>query len=172
MARRKLRRVALGVTLVVFLALLTDRVALYMWGLGVRGFYRSLHQSIDSAFSGSTQSMSITEMRWDEIAFVEGDDGPTDLGFMKSNVRPDFIRRDRHGLSLWYLPPKLAWTTRLYPPYSGAGNPPRSYRPVEYYQYKLVMYGTGRWAKPVVELYSGPEQQPIPLTAARPEIFP
>jgi hypothetical protein len=171
MARRKVRRVALAFAVVAFAALLTDRVVLYVWGLGVRGFYGSLHRNVDSAFRGGGPTMSLTEIRWDEISFMQGEDGPTDLNFMKSSVRPDCIRMDRHGIRLWYLPPALAWTTRLYPFYSGTGTRPRSYRPVDHYQYMLVMHGKGG-AKPVVELYAGPEQTAVPLTAKHPDVFP
>jgi hypothetical protein len=170
MPRSRFRQIVVAVAVAVLLALLTDRIALYTWGLAVRDFHRSLHQSIEGL--SSSASMSLTETSWHELVFVMSEDRPTDLIFLKSRVRPDAIRMDSHGIRLWYLPPALAWTTRVYPFYPGTGKRPRSYRPVDHYQYMLVFHGKGKWAKPVVELYRGPEQRPVAVTATRPELFP
>ena len=175
MTRHRARRLGAGIVILILLAFLVDRVALYAWGLGVLRFRRSLHETIESMYArvnAKSISISIADLRWDELLFLESESGPTDINFMKSSVRPDCIRMDRNGITIWYLPPGLAWTTRLFPFYSGPGARPRSYRPVDHYQYMLTTHGTGKWAKPVVGLYAGPDRRPVPLTVARPELFP
>ena len=165
MTQRRARWIGIGVLLIFLGAFLVDRVALYAWGLGVLHFRDALHQSIAAAFKPGTRSVSISEISRGEVMFMEAESGPTDIGFMKSSVRPDYIRKDAHGIELWYLPPALAWTTRFYPRCPDC-------RPIDHYQYLLVMHGTGKWGKPVVDLYWGRDRQPVPVTTTRPEVFP
>jgi hypothetical protein len=174
MQRVKFRRVALGIAAALFLALLTDRVALYAWGVGVRGFYRSLHQYVESSGTNTSPGISIGDVKWYELPIGEDENGPLSVPFMNSSVRPDYIQRDRYGFTLWYFPPRLAWTTRLLPVYSGDESPrPRSFSPVHYYAYRLSFHGSGKWSKAVVELSRpGVDDRPIPVTARCPEIFP
>lgn len=167
MKRLRYRHVAVGVVLAVCLALLVDRIALYVWGLGVRSFFRSLHHSVEVASTSGTSGKAIGEMSWGDVLFVATKDGVTDLGFMASSVRPDYARFEGHAITLWFFPPALAWTARLFPSDPGV-SPELNPRPVEHYQYMLVVKGS----KPVVELFLGPEHRPVPISATRPTLFP
>ena len=127
-----------------------------MRGVSVFGASDALSmRRTESMYTEHTKGISVADLRWDEMTFLQSESGPTAISFMRSSVRPDYIRMEPHGITLWYLPPALAWTTRLYPFYSGPGDRPRSYRPVDHYQYMLATYSTGKWAKPVAKLYSG-----------------
>lgn len=159
--------------LLVLLAFLVDRIALYSWGLGVIRYYRLLSQSPDRT---STKATSITELTLGDIPLMihsyPPPPRPSHVGFEKSGVRPDHIRLDATGgIHLWYLPPALAWTTRLYPPYRGEGPRP-SYRPVDHYLYGIVIRVAPDTERPEVQLYRGFERKEIPANVRWPEVFP
>lgn len=168
------RRIGIALAVAVLLAILVDRIVLYAWGLGVITFYRTLDQSLALA-STSKEVGSITDMTSGDVQLMfqsyPPPERPMHVGFEHSIVRPDHIRIDSsNGIHLWYLPPVLAWTTRLYPPYGGSGSRPKSYRPVDYYQYDLVIRMASDTQKPMIELYRS--QQRVPPTTRRPDVFP
>ncbi len=168
MMRSRARQIGLGVLVVAVVAVLVDRVSLYVWGLGVRSFFRSLDQSAAILASRPASSGSVDQLAWDRVLLVITADGPSGLSFMAASVRPDYIQLERQGVKLWFFPPALAWTTRLFPAESAVAGGLQGYRPVEHYQYMLVVEGS----RPVVRLFVGQEHQPVPVTAIRPDIFP
>jgi len=110
------RFVSRVVLVLVLAAVLTDRIALYAWGCAVirlyRGFCVPASGPIDASLIGPPM-----------LGFGKEEGGcQLDLLLYGSSVRPDDIRLGplRHGgtdctLRLTFLPPPLAWSTRLFP---------------------------------------------------------
>jgi hypothetical protein len=112
-AGRLLWRLAI---LLLVAAVVTDRIALYAWGLSVIRLYRG--------FCVANSGSGLADMPGPMLGFgkEEGAGCHLDLLMYGSSVRPDDIRLGplRHGgtdctLRLTFLPPPLAWSTRLFP---------------------------------------------------------
>ena len=172
-----MRRAVMVVLSVVLAAVLIDRVALHAWNHRVLTFYRELH---DSLHSTSEKATSITDMTWGDMLWActttwlrpeVGSETRPEVGFEKSGVRPDHVRVDDSGaLRLFYLPPALAWTTRVFPRYSGSGQRPKSYRPLDHYQYEIRFSCSSDAGTPVVEIFRGWDREPVPVAGVNPGV--
>jgi hypothetical protein len=89
---------------------------------------------------------------------------PTHVSFETSNVRPDHVRIDhRGGIQLWYMPPVLAWSTRILPRYSGSTPAPPHYRAVDQHMYIVAIEVTSETGLPTARLYRGLEREPVDI---------
>jgi hypothetical protein len=118
----------LAVTILVIVAsIVVDRVSLFVWEGRVRDFYARVKRDAPAFWMDGKRA----------IGWQPRNDADLDprvaVSFQETSVRPDGVIVDSEkGLQLVFLPPALAWTTRLYPRYSldrGSPIPPiMSYR--------------------------------------------
>jgi hypothetical protein len=133
--------------ILILAAVVTDRIALYGWGYSVIALYRGFCVPNPNPSGGLRPPM--LGFGKDEGGFCRGD-----LFLYGSTVRPDAVRLDRTSrsssgctLSLLFLPPRLAWSTRLFP--GGRGGWPGTF----YYGYELRLTDPGSSGRGECRLY-------------------
>jgi hypothetical protein len=138
----------IGVTLTLA-AIVTDRVALYGWGHSVIGLYRWFCVPNPNANANGGLRPPMLGFGKDEGGFCSAN-----VFLYGSTVRPDAVRLDRTTrsssdctLSLLFLPPRLAWSTRLFP--GGRAGWPSAF----YYGYELRLTDPGRPGRGECRLY-------------------
>ena len=142
--RRGLIRI---VVFVIIAATITDRIALYAWGYSVL----RLHRWLCVPASGGAG------VRSPLLGFGRNDEGrcAMNLLMLGSAVRPDEVRvgpsHSRSGdctVSLLFLPPPLAWSTRVFPLREPSGSV-RAF----YYGYELRVTDSGTPGRFECKLY-------------------
>jgi len=162
MSRRLRRALAIPLALLIG-AVVIDRIALYAWGHAVLAFYGGIHTSVNSS-----AALPLEKLRPPWIA-VNGPGEPSDIAldllFHGSAIRPDrVLLTSRHKLTLLFLPPRLAWTPRVFPLSLGGGGGSRE--PVLSYALTFVM-DPATPTKP--ELYL--RDRPIPPGTSWPSFY-
>jgi hypothetical protein len=94
------------------------------------------------------------------------------LSLEPGQARPDFVFVKGKVLELLYLPPALAWTTRIFP-LRPRGLQYRMYRPKDYYGYRIAADFSGE-SLPAFRLYRVKhfEAQELSADTRHPEVFP
>ena len=145
----RLKRIAAGTLVAATLCLVADRVALYTWGFRVISLYRQLQRTKNPALLAG----SLANLTEPPSYMVSAEPGRRDfmLSLEHSSVRPDRISVDNQWVHLSFLPPLLAWSTRIYP-FQPAGTPQTWYRPVDHYEYRISVRDRGE-SSPEFKLY-------------------
>jgi hypothetical protein len=184
MARRlKVRFIALLLLSAFVAAFLVDRIALYSWGSSVLRQFQRYRQSV-SPSAISRPSVSITEAT--ELPLWMG---PTEsprshtadpyrnradlfLSLEPGFARPALVFVKGRVIELVYLPPSLAWTTRIFP-LRPRGLPYRMYRPKDYYGYRIDADFSSD-SLPVFKIYRVVqfEAHELPAHTRNPRLFP
>ena len=144
--RLRPRTIALSILGAIAVALLIDRIALYLWAASVLRQFQHYRSAVESAQSGP--AISLTEITEPPI-WISGirtpNAGPPHNAFEACNyllslepslARPSVVSVKGLELSLTYMPPAAAWTTRIFP-LRPHGLPYRYYRPQDYYAYEI-----------------------------------
>lgn len=173
------RSVALVVLAIAGLAILVDRIALYTWEASVlRQFQR--YRLSASPEQSSQSSVSLTEVSqpplW--IKALRANDGRSPnpdllLALEPAIARPNFVSIKGYVATLLYLPPALAWTTRLFP-LRPSGLQYRYYRAKDHYGYQIEADFTPADGPPAFKLFRATSsgKQELPPDTHLPELFP
>jgi hypothetical protein len=172
---------------VIILALLVDRIALYTWSLSViRQFQRYRQTALAASDYAHPQTpVSISEITEPPLwigPITSPGSRPTDVHSDCVNVRislepalarPDFVSIIGQRLALRYLPPRLAWTTRIFRlrPFD---LPYRLYRSKDHYGYSIAADFADTTRPPIFRLYrvTSFSQKELPGDTRLPELFP
>lgn len=167
--RRSLRRFLWRLIIPLILAaVVTDRVALYGWGYSVIRLYQGFCLP-------NPNPTGVLRPPWLSFGKDEGGFCSVNLLTYGSSVRPDEVRLGRSSrsssdctLTLLFLPPRLAWSTRLFP--RGRTGWPS----VFYYGYELTLtdLGTsGRTCRLYRAVYSDSERTVVPPDSRWPHFY-
>ena len=166
------------------LAFLVDRIALYTWGLSVLRQFQRYRQSASPSVR-LQPSVSISDVTEPPLWIgpitsprSSATDGHGDrvrvlISFEPALARPDSVFVKGHIVELLYLPPALAWTTRIFP-LRPHGLPYRLYRPKDHYGYRIAADFSGVDDLPVFKVYrvTNFNEYEIPADTRLPELFP
>ena len=173
-SRLRPRSLGLLALMVIGIALLVDRIVLYGWATSViRQFHR--YQQATSPSRSNQSSVSISEVTepplW--IQGVQAERVNILISLEPALARPDFVSIKGHLVELLYLPPPLAWTTRIFP-FRPAGLQYRLYRPKDHYGYQISADFAVPTGPPVFKLYRVTNLEPheLPADTRLPELFP
>jgi hypothetical protein len=184
MTRPRPRSVALSILGAIAVALLVDRIALYLWAVSVMHQFQHYRSVVQSAQSASGPAISLMEMTeppvW--IASARPPNMPPRNAFEACNymlslepslARPSVISVKGLELSLTYMPPAAAWTTRIFP-LRPHGLPYRYYRPQDYYAFEISADFSSPNGLPAFRLYrvTNDERREVPPETRLPEWFP
>jgi hypothetical protein len=147
--RSALRRISFTLILA---AVVTDRVALYAWGYSVIRLYRTFDASLHNPKATRIEDLRPPSFTLDK---AKGGSCRLDLLMYGSRVLPDGVSvypdgvgsADSCTLKLLFLPPRLAWSTRLFPSGHFQGTS------VLYYGYELTFTDGGRSGRAEFRLY-------------------
>jgi hypothetical protein len=124
-------------------ALVTDRIALYLWATSVIGQFQYFRTAVQAAATSTAPGMSLADGTeppvWISTVHVKDTLDPPDkpstlinyfLALEPAVARPSFVSVKGYHLSLIYVPPAVAWTTRIFPLHTPG-------RTRDYYAYEI-----------------------------------
>jgi hypothetical protein len=157
----RLRFAFLALVAAATVAIAVDRIALYVWASSVLHQFHRYRLAETAAPTGPERSLTeVTEPPlWISAYRADRAGQPTPappldllLALEPSFARPNFISVKGYEVSLIYLPPALAWTTRLFP-LRPHGLQYAYYRPQEHYGYEVLANFAARNGLPHFTLY-------------------
>ena len=170
------KRLIRGSIIALGIALLIDRLALYTWSLSVVRQYQRYRTVAARATSPDAPAVSLLDITEPPL-FMQGAAGSRDisLSFEQAFARPDSVStvNANRSISLIYLPPALAWTTRIFP-LRPNNLPYRFFRSKDHYAYRLIARHVSEHAPLEFKLFreSGDSQREVPSDIRFPELFP
>ena len=178
-ARSRLRSAALVVLAIIGVVILVDRVVLYTWAMSVLRQFQRYRESA-SAENMAQGSVSISEITapplWHK-ALREADEPRRNPNFLlalePAFARPNFVDVRGTVVTLTYLPPALAWSTRILPTRPSTQQF-AYYRPQDYYGYQIQADFSPSFGPPSFKLYrsTSTDKRELPLETRLPELFP
>jgi hypothetical protein len=152
MKSKKLKRVIIVVFLLAMTAYSTDRIALFIWGKAVINYYQYLRSNVKAYPPKSPPSdpYSPCIIRYSELNEPKWPSDCYSLILAKTWVRPYGISTHPYGgISITFIPPIWAWSTRLFP--HGLGEAP----PFAYHSYSISITYDIEKQSPKILLWHG-----------------
>ena len=109
--KRLLRRTALVMAVIAVMAVVVDRVSLTLWRHQMQAFGDQLQKEAKESAVPAGPLLIVLPPR-PSIGLPE----KRSINLFQAGVHADFVEVDERGaLQLVFLPPAVAWSTRLYP---------------------------------------------------------